>query len=35
MLTDTATGVSLDLNAYGHANAQVFTQFLAPRGDNS
>jgi putative photosynthetic complex assembly protein len=35
MLTDTATGVSLDLNAYGSVNAQVFNQFLAPRGDNS
>lgn len=35
LLTDTATGVSLDLNAYGRANAQVFTEFLAPRGDNS
>lgn len=35
MLTDTATGVSLDLNAYGRANARVFTEYLAHRGDNS
>ncbi|MFM8746117.1 MAG: photosynthetic complex assembly protein PuhC [Aestuariivirga sp.] len=35
MLTDTATGVSLDLNAYGHANARVFDNFLVARGDNS
>lgn len=35
MLTDTATGLSLDLNAYGRANARVFTEYLAHRGENS
>ena len=29
LLIDTATGVSLDLNAYGRANAAIFKDFLA------
>lgn len=34
LLIDTATGVSLDLNAYGRANAAIFKDFLAT-GDQS
>lgn len=34
LLIDTATGVSLDLNAYGRANAAIFNDFLAT-GDQS
>jgi putative photosynthetic complex assembly protein len=35
MLTDTASGVSLDLNAYGRGNAAVFAEFLETTGDKS
>lgn len=35
MLTDTASGVSLDLNAYGRGNAAVFAEFLQTTGDQS
>lgn len=35
MLVDTTTGVRLELNAYGHANARVFETFLRPTGDKS
>lgn len=35
LLTDTATGVTLDLNAYGQDNARVFNAFLPGKGDNS
>jgi putative photosynthetic complex assembly protein len=35
MLTDTASGVSLDLNAYGRGNAAVFADFLETTGDKS
>lgn len=34
LLIDTATGVSLDLNAYGRGNAAIFKDFLAT-GDQS
>jgi putative photosynthetic complex assembly protein len=35
MLIDTASGVALDLNAYGRGNAAVFAEFLAMTGDQS
>lgn len=35
LLTDTATGVTLDLNAYGQDNAKIFNAFLTPKGENS
>lgn len=35
LLIDTATGVKLDLNAYGRGNAAVFAAFLEPTGDQS
>lgn len=35
MLIDTVTGVRLELNAYGHANARVFEAFLQQTGDQS
>ena len=35
LLTDTITGVTLDLNAYGQDNAQIFAKFLQTGGDNS
>ena len=35
MLTDTASGVTLDLAAYGQANARVFAAFLPSTGDRS
>jgi putative photosynthetic complex assembly protein len=35
LLTDTGSGVSLDLNAYGRSNAAVFAEFLEPTGDKS
>lgn len=35
LLIDTASGVKLDLNAYGRGNAAVFAEFLEPTGDKS
>ena len=35
MLVDTASGVSLDLAAYGRDNAESFLRFLTPSGDQS
>lgn len=35
LLVDTASGVSLDLAAYGRDNAQSFLRFLSPSGDQS
>ncbi len=35
MLIDTASGVKLDLNAYGRGNAAVFAEFLETTGDKS
>lgn len=35
MLVDTASGVALDLNAYGRSNAAVFAEFLETTGDKS
>jgi putative photosynthetic complex assembly protein len=35
LLIDTASGVKLDLNAYGRGNAAVFAEFLEPTGDQS
>ena len=35
LLTDTVSGVTLDLAAYGRANARVFAAFLPSRGDQS
>jgi putative photosynthetic complex assembly protein len=35
LLTDTASGVALDLNAYGRGNAAVFAEFLETTGDKS
>lgn len=35
LLVDTASGVSLDLAAYGRDNAHSFLRFLTPSGDQS
>ncbi|WP_421694579.1 photosynthetic complex assembly protein PuhC [Aestuariivirga sp.] len=35
LLIDTASGVTLDLAAYGRDNAAVFAAFLSPTGDKS
>lgn len=35
LLIDTASGIKLDLNAYGRGNAAVFAQFLETTGDKS
>jgi putative photosynthetic complex assembly protein len=35
LLTDTASGIALDLNAYGRSNAAVFAEFLETTGDKS
>jgi putative photosynthetic complex assembly protein len=35
MLIDTASGIRLDLNAYGQTNAAVFAAFLSTTGDKS
>jgi putative photosynthetic complex assembly protein len=35
LLVDTASGVSLDLAAYGRDNAASFLRFLSPSGDQS
>ncbi len=35
MLVDTASGIALDLNAYGRSNAAVFAEFLETTGDKS
>lgn len=35
LLVDTASGVSLDLAAYGRDNAASFVRFLSPSGDQS
>lgn len=35
LLVDTASGVALDLNAYGRGNAAVFAEFLETTGDKS
>lgn len=35
LLTDTASGFKLDLNAYGQTNAAVFRAFLPTTGDKS
>lgn len=35
LLVDTASGVSLDLAAYGRENAATFLDFLSPAGDKS
>ena len=35
LLTDTASGIALDLNAYGRGNAAVFADFLETTGDKS
>lgn len=35
LLVDTASGVALDLAAYGRDNAQSFVRFLSPSGDQS
>lgn len=35
LLTDTASGFRLDLNAYGQTNAAVFRAFLSTTGDKS
>ena len=35
LLTDTASGMRLDLNAYGQTNAGVFAAFLTKTGDKS
>ena len=35
LLTDTASGIALDLNAYGRGNAAVFAEFLETTGDKS
>ncbi len=34
MLTDLAKNITLDLNAYGHTNAAVFSAFLSSTGGN-
>lgn len=35
LLVDTASGISLDMNAYGRSNASVFGAFLSTKGDQS
>ncbi len=35
LLTDTASGIAIDLNAYGQTNAAVFRAFLTTTGDKS
>jgi putative photosynthetic complex assembly protein len=35
LLIDTASGLALDLNAYGRSNAAIFDAFLATTGENS